>query len=180
MHKMYTYQDFKIQMKDAWQKCADKTAVVRLEEDGERTALRYAELLDIAEQTAQLLSEGGLGRADRAAVITPYSAQAVVLNLALAYAGYTAVLIDAALPPDERNRLLEYADVSAVFTIEEIYRTLDKGLLEGVPAFMIRKDFVFARFPDSVHTVTKITAAPRSEDVIAILFSSGTTGTMKG
>ena len=177
---MYTYQNFKNQIYNTWQKFANKTAVVRLEEYGDRTSLRYAQLLDIAEQIARLLSDSRLGRAYRIAVITPYSAQAVVLNLALAYGGYTAVLIDAALPPDERNRLLEYADVSAVFTIEDIYRGIDKSLLESMPAFMIREDFGFARFPDSVHTVTKTIAEPLNENVIAILFSSGTTGTMKG
>jgi len=176
----YTYQDFKTRINEVWRKYADKNAVVRLEPDGSRTSLKYAQLLKNAEILSKLLSETGITRAERIAVVAPYSAQAAVLNVMLAYTGYTAVLIDAALSSDERSRLLDYADVSAVFTTEEIQASFNRTITESIPVFKIGTDFSYFLFSDSVKCVSKKIVEPLNEEIIAILFSSGTTGTVKG
>lgn len=173
-----TYNDFKSKLNETWLKYSSKTAIVCIGKD--ISPLCFCDLSHIANRVTNLLSDAGLRHADRVAVISPHSPYAVVINLALAYAGFTAVLIDASLPIEERNRLLGYADVSAVFTTFKIHSTIDNTFLQNIPAFELKANFDYALFPDSVDQVRKNTSESQEENIIAILFSSGTTGTMKG
>lgn len=173
-----TYNDFKSKLNETWLKYSSKTAIVCIGKD--ISPLCFCDLSHIANRVTNLLSDAGLRHADRVAVISPHSPYAVVINLVLAYAGFTAVLIDASLPIEERNRFLEFADVSAVFTTFEIHSTIDSTLLQNIPAFELKDNFDYVLFPDSVDQVRKNASESTEENIIAILFSSGTTGTMKG
>lgn len=173
-----TYNDFKSRLSEAWHKYSDKKAIVRIEKD--MPSLRFCDLSHIANCVSDLLSEAGLRAADRVAVISPHSPYMIVINLVLAYAGFTAVLIDASLPTEERNRFLKFADVCAIFTTSKIYDTIDKTLLQNIPAYELNADFEYMLFPGSADRLRKTVLESTDENIIAILFSSGTTGTMKG
>lgn len=143
-----TYNDFKSRINEIWQKYSDKTAIVCIEEG--IPPLRFSDLFLIANRVNDLLSDAGLRPSDRVAVISPHSPYMIVLNLVLAYAGFTAVLIDSSLPAEERNRFLEFSDVCAIFTTSEIYHTLDKSHIQNIPAYRMMNDFTYILFPDCV------------------------------
>ena len=150
----YTFEDFKNQINKTWIEFSAKSAIVRLNSDGYRTVLNFGQLLEMSEAFAKLMSNYGIDRAERIAVISKYSAQAVVLNFMLAYSGYTAVLIDAALSANERNRLLEFSDVSAVFTTQDIYDSMSEEQIKNLPVFNIKEDFSFLKF-DGLFPITE-------------------------
>lgn len=176
----YTYESYKDKLDSTFVKYAKKGAVTCMREDGVGTTLSYGDILEMVRNVGEILKELGAGRANRIAVISKHTPEAVVLNLALAYLGYTAVLIDAGLPKEEIERLVNYADVSALFTTEAVYCGLSEEVKRGVPCFDIQARFVYVPFDDSVRTCTKVVMEPRCTDTVAIIFSSGTTAQMKG
>lgn len=178
----YTYEDYKTRFDEVFREEAQRNVIVCIgeNENGKQMALTYAELASTIQRIGELLTKAGLKRADRIAVLLPHNAMAVMGALALGYLGYTAVMIDATLPVEECNRLIGYSEVSAIFTTEALYGSQEESVLEAIPAFKINNDFSCESFENSVKCVHTICAEPTAENVIAILFSSGTTGTMKG
>lgn len=176
----YTYQDYRAKMDNTFSEHAGKGAVACLKKDGIGRTIAYSELLGIIHELERKLKESGLVRADRIAVISKHTPETVVLNLALAYLGYTAVVLDAGLPREELERLAEYADVSALFTTEDVYWVLRQELRKEIPCFSMETGFVYSLFEGSVKECKKEITELRCADTIAIIFSSGTTAQMKG
>lgn len=176
----YTYKDYKEKLDKVFTKYAKKGAVTCLKKEGVSDTLSYGSIWDIVQKIGNMLSEVGLVCTDRIAVISKHTPEAVVLNLSLAYLGYTAVLLDAGLPREEIERLVNYADASALFTTEEVYCALDEEVKGEIPCFTIRDGFVYTLYEDSIRTCEKKVTEPRCTDTIAIIFSSGTTAQMKG
>lgn len=180
LYQIYTYDDFRNKLDAVFQKYGEKVAVTCIVEQGSGRQLTYHKMKEQIGQLHNMLQNAGLKRAERVAVMTKAAAEAVVLNLGLAYLGYTAVLIDAALPQEERNKLLEYADINAVFTTAEDYFQMNCKIRNEVPVFEIKQDFSYRLFNDSVMKCMRKNVAPLYEDVIVVIFSSGTTAEMKG
>ncbi len=180
VYPIYTFEDYKEKIDNTFKIYGKKTAITRIVENGIERKLTYAEMLEKLEELEKVLLEVNVKRAERVAVVTKPTAEAVVLNFGLAYLGYTAVLIDAALPQEEQNKLLEYADVNVVFTTVDVYEQMDCEIKGKVPVFEIKKDFSYRIFRDSIRKCIKKNIEPCHEDVIAIIFSSGTTAEMKG
>lgn len=178
----YTYEDYKTRFDKVFREEAQRNVIVCIgeNENGKQMSLTYAELASTIQRIGAFLTKAGLKRADRIAVLSPHNAMAVMVTLALGYLGYTAVMIDATLPVKECNRLIGYSEVSAIFATEALYGSLEASVLEAIPAFKINNDFSCELFENSVKCVYKICTEPTAENVIAILFSSGTTGGMKG
>ena len=176
----YTYEDYKEKLNSTFFKYKQKGAVTCIKKHDESDTLTYGNVSDIVNKIGKMLSEFSLVRADRIAVISKHTPEAVVLNLVLAYLGYTAVLLDAGLPKEELHRLVIYADVTAVFTTEAVYCSLDEEVKRDIPYFRMQEDFMYDLFEDSVKSCEKEVKEPRCTDTIAIIFSSGTTAQMKG
>lgn len=180
MDMKYTYEDFKDAIDSVVKEYGDKTAIACIGDSAVDRRISYRELLEIVKEITGTLRKVGIERAQRVAVVSPPTAEAAVLNLALAYGGYTNVLVDATLPAVECNKLLRYADIDAIITTEVIYDRLDKELKSEIPAIRINNSFTYELFKDSVSECRKENTEPYDREVIAIVFSSGTTAEMKG
>lgn len=180
MDLKHTYEGFKDAIDSVVRKYGNKTAIACIGDSAVDRRITYKELLEIVKEFIGILQMAGIKRAQRVAVIMPPTAEAVVINLALAYGGYTNVLVDASLPTIECNKLLRYADVDAIITTEAIYSQLDSELKGEIPAIKGNNSFTYELFEDSVSECKKQNTEPYDEEVIAIVFSSGTTSEMKG
>ncbi len=162
-------------------KYAEKKAIVYMRDNGESTFTTYKEILSGCERLEAQLVKVGIVTGDRVAIISPHSPQAVLAALGLAYAGVTTVLIDASLPRDEINRLLEFADVRGIFTTEKMFEELDKKGMQRIAIFKLcNQECVYESFVGYEKCVEKVSTPDPEDDVVAILFSSGTTAQMKG
>jgi len=176
-----TYIEYKSRVNNVCSIYAEKSAIVYMRENGERTVTTFGEMLHGYKKLADIILKANIVPGDRVAVITPHSPQGILSALGLAYNNVTAVLIDASLPADEINRLLEHADVRGVFTTEKIYLLIDKEIKRYIPIFKLcEKENEYTLFSDSVSSTRKERTIDPELDVIAILFSSGTTAQMKG
>ncbi|MCH5182999.1 MAG: AMP-binding protein [Oscillospiraceae bacterium] len=176
-----SYQKYRTEIDQRCQRFADKTAITYMRDNGEITETTFAEMLKGHKDLVRLMTTAGVVAGDRAAIIAPHSPQSVLAALGLAYANITAVLIDASLPASEINRLLSYSDVQACFVTDKLYNGITTELKNAVPFFeLCSRENEYRLFEGSVSTPHKEKTPDPEKDVIAILFSSGTTAQMKG
>lgn len=180
LYPIYTYEDYREKQSAVFKNYGKKMAIACVGDNAIEREITYRELLEMANKIIAFLQGIGLRRAQRVAVISPPTAEAVVLNMALAYGGYTNVLIDATLPSVECDKLLRYADVSAIFATETIYSQLDTELKKEIPSIRINNSFEYVLFDGCATECKKTSMEPYDEEVVAIVFSSGTTAEMKG
>jgi len=160
---------------------ADKTAITFMRSDGRITKTSYNDIFIICEDMKKILDSVGVVAGDRVAIVSPHSPQALLTALGLAYSNVQTVLIDASLPGSEINRLLKLADVRGLFVTEYIHKLIEHDNKNGIPVFKLcDEEGKYILYEDSVKTVNKEKTPDAETDVIAILFSSGTTAQMKG
>lgn len=175
------YREFVKRFEDVCAKYAEKTAITYMRDDGSKTLFKFGEIYNRVQAAKEQFAAVELRPGDRAAIIAPHSPFAVMAGLSLAYSNITSVLIDASLPGEEINRLLEFSDVRAVFTVPSIYRNIDKELVSDIPVFNLsNENEEYRLFENSVQKTAKTATTDPHLDVIAILFSSGTTASVKG
>ena len=175
------YQEFVKRLDEVCTQYNDKIAIEYMRNDGSKTTYTFGKIKDHIIKAQDFFERVGLRKSDRVAIIVPHSPFAIMAGLSLAYSNLTSVLIDASLPEEEINRLLEFSDVRAVFTTPKIHGLIKSTLISDIPVFNSDTfEFSLALFADSVLGVKKNKTIDPHDDVIAILFSSGTTTEMKG
>ena len=175
------HTDFKKKIEYITNRYSDKTSMVYMTENDEDISFSFNDIYKIIIETQSVLQKCGVTCGDRVAIITPHSPYGVMAGLALAYSSVTAVMIDASLPIEEICRLLEFSDVRALFTTKDLYSKIPPELTQNIPCFELGRDNTVNKFIEgSIETVSMSETADKDTDVIAIIFSSGTTDKMKG
>lgn len=150
-----------------------------IKKTGRDIVFRYDQIPDALRSTANMLKQAGISAGCRVAVISEHSPYALLTDLLLAYIGIKPVLIDASLPVEEIRKMLSDADVSGMIVSHDKYNDFFTNSTFDVPAFMIEPDFTYSHIQSSPKKCS--TKYPFSDDdVIAIIYSSGTTGVNKG
>lgn len=158
----------------------DANSITFLSDNG-ISAYSFGYLFEGMEVWIKSIGEYGINQGDRISVIAPASPCSVCAILAMAMCNVTAVMIDPNLPSDEINRLLAYSDTRGVLATESIYNLLSEDIIRNIPVFDIGSGtFKPVLFPESVKFVKCDETSDKGRDVIAVLFSSGTSGSMKG
>ena len=176
-------QEFVTRFEEVCEKFADKAAITYLRNDDSKLDFTFKNIFGRIQAAVELFARAGLQPGDRAAIISPLSPHAVFALFSLVYANITAVLIDSTLPPQEIDKLIEFSDLRAIFTVPAIYETINKQRTNDIPVFDLSNESMeMGRqvFDGSADKVSRPQTADPDISVFALLFSSGTTSEMKG
>jgi acyl-CoA synthetase (AMP-forming)/AMP-acid ligase II len=140
----------------------------------------YAELDRLADEVALGLSDLGVHRGDVVALALPSTPEYLAAYVGAARLGAITAGINPSLAPAERGALVEVAGASLVLATE--------ALADGLPAHAHGELVEVASSPDGVLASLRVEGAPPVEAPtdgdpdapVAIVFTSGTTGTPKG
>ncbi|MFI6306034.1 amino acid adenylation domain-containing protein [Amycolatopsis thailandensis] len=140
-------------------------------DDGER-ALSYGELAEYAERLAGYLSDRGVRRGDRVAVVMERSPDLIATLLAVWKAGAAYVPVDPAYPMERVKFMLADAEPAAV-VCAEAYR---EAVLDGGIAPIV----LDPRTRQAVSEQARLSVGVVAADVAYVMYTSGSTGTPKG
>ncbi len=166
---------------------SEKTALVVRDEAGNEQRWTYAELDSLTQRVASGLTALGLTPGDRVGLYMPLSAEAVAAYLGIIRAGMVAVLIADSFSAVELKRRLTLADAQLLITVDAYaYNGKPLVVYDRVKQAQSPRTVVVAAGetslrPDDLYWSDFLddSAAPTHEaspdDLISILFSSGTT-----
>ncbi len=182
----------------------DKTAIIWEGEPGEERHLTYAELSAEVNRCANALRELGVGRGDRVAIYLPMIPEAAIAMLACTRIGAVHSVVFGGFSAESLRDRINDAAAVAVITADGGYRrgqvvplkSFADEALEGTPS--VRHVLVVRRIGEAVNAEMKdgrdhwwhdvvdsasSEAEPEAmdaEDMLFILYTSGTTGKPKG
>ena len=160
---------------------SNKNAVTYMRNNGSSDKLTFKEIGNFIHDSVESFKKINLVSGDRVAVISVQSPWVVIISLALTYSGITIVPIDASLPYEEIEKLLDFSDVKALFTTTKLYNCFSKKIIGHIPCFNLDNGLAVTAFSaDHANCFGSPPTSDPETDVIAILYSSGTTGQMKG
>ncbi len=145
----------------------------------EEERFTYREAEKKIEAVSRFLASKGIGKGDNVGVSGKNSPEWAIAYFGILYAGATVVPLDYALKDNEMEKLISFGDVKHLFIdAERIDNINASGALELEKYTLERngKD-VFVLDMDGPEFTRE---EAEGEDVAAILFTSGTTGTPKG
>lgn len=154
---------------------ADKELISYYKDDGSVERWTYGSFrAEVAWMVAQL-EKSSVRKGDRVLLLAVLSPEAYRIIIALAMYGATCVILDGEQPQEELNYLVEQSDVRAVFTNVEFYNRYVKEYAEKYPVYNLATG---CQFCEKTYSMS-VTEDPDNE-VMAILYSSGTTSEPKG
>ncbi len=150
---------------------------LQVKRDGSYVRYTYSQVWKTACAAARKLRDAGVEAGTRVALFAENSPEWVIAYLAIHLSGATVVPLDAQFGADELTNLLSFAEVRHVITdqahqelINETVPDLTSFLLEG------QTDNILNDSGGEDITLEKM----RDEDIMSVIFTSGTTGAPKG
>ncbi len=138
----------------------------------------YRELMQAIASLALSLSERGIGKGDRIALLSENRPEWIMSYLAVASLGAAIVPLDAQLTSKEAAILLASSGSKAVFVSAATMQKLPTGVSLMVISFddgAMPFSSLLKAYPDAA-----LPPAPSAGDLAALLYTSGTTGDPKG
>jgi long-chain acyl-CoA synthetase len=159
--------------------------------DGRET-YRYADLRQMAGALAGWLLENGIGRGARVAILADNHPRWVAAYLGIIAAGCTSVPLDTALDQGQVTKLLEDSQ-SAVLLSDAKHLELAAAAIAGMAVKLVRTDSAPHQGSDSdagiaasldgifaAGSATFTTSPVSADDLVSLLYTSGTTADPKG
>ncbi|MCM1321245.1 MAG: AMP-binding protein [Bacteroides sp.] len=149
----------------------------------ERNTLTYSQVLRNTEKLADWMLSAGIKKGDRIAVSGKNSPEWGTVYLAALTAGGIIVPIDYALHDNEIENLLRAAEPKLFFVDEEKFEYFSEK--SNIASFDMQVYSLNKKYPERYVYLLETEQSPAAvtaseQDVAAILFTSGTTGTPKG
>lgn len=153
-----------------------KTFIVEEADDGSDRRLSFDDVFALRDQLTPLLR---IRRGDRVAICMRNRTEWIVGFLAVVKAGGIAALLNSRGSPEELVAMIHEVTPELVLADGERARLIREGGYAG-RMFDLTRPFDDAEIERRGHTSAEAPGAPTPDDACAILFTSGTTGRVKG
>ncbi len=139
----------------------------------------YTEALKKIKELAYYLVKSGVKKNDHICVSGKNSPEWAIVYLAIHFAGAIIVPLDYALHPNEMEKILSFGDVNTIFMDDDKIDLVDPNSTFIKTRYSLESN---KKHQYALDLIGEEVTLPRLEcdDVAAILFTSGTTGTPKG
>lgn len=181
------YFNIGVDVCDKWaERDGERLALIHKAKDGSVSEYSFADLRDLSNQTANMLTSYGVKRGDRVAVFLPQAPETGYGHIAAYKMGCIGVPLFALFGPDALEYRINNAGIKAIITDEAGATKLKSlaGKLEPLEqVFCIDGDhFGFHDFHKEriQHSTEFSPVNTRSEDSAFLIYTSGTTGNAKG
>lgn len=132
----------------------------------------FTQIYELAQQTALFLQAQGVKKGDKVVIFAPNSPYWVALFFGCIFIGAIPLAINVQSPIDQVNKIIAQTEASVIF-VNPFFKDLFPGL----------KVFVLDYLPDLVRSFAVqqfVPADVHEDDILQILYTSGTTGDPKG
>lgn len=148
--------------------------------DGSKRTLTYAQVLANVRKLAKWMTANGIKKGDKVVVTGKNSPEWGTVYLATLFASGIIVPIDYALHDSETENLIQTAQPKLIFADEDKFNHLVQNNRE-TPVYSLNPKYS-EKYIYGLETTDDVVQNPpaKPEDVAAILFTSGTTGSPKG
>jgi long-chain acyl-CoA synthetase len=160
------------------EKQPEKTALQIRDKEGSYSSITYQDLYANCLKLKSQLESMGYKPGDYISVYGDNSPNWVISYIAINFLGGTVIPLDALLGPHDIYNFLEFAEVKAVIVDESHIINLKEELASKNSAINAISMESIINEPGDAETIEPYSADP--DDLLAILFTSGTTGTPKG
>ncbi len=175
---VYTAEQYRALCDACFSEHADRGTIASIR-TGAVERITFRELKQGTERLEKAISEQGIRKNERIALLAHLSPSCVAAMLQLAYCGYTCVMVDANLPTAAILRVLAFSDVSAVLLGEDFLDLGNAEPLSGIPLWKLCDtpcEYELLHAPKK----RRFPTIEGDHEVVGILFSSGTAGESKG
>jgi long-chain acyl-CoA synthetase len=158
----------------------NRLALAVRKDNGQYRNYTYDEFLTTINDYAQRLMDAGIKKGDRVALIAENAPETVIAFMSILSVECTAVMLDPSLMQNDLIDLIAFSDVRGIMMSQKARGSFPDSETFSVPTFDIFNQC--KAFDGDLNQLTPDyppTPDPDTE-VAAILFSSGTTSTMKG
>ncbi len=173
------YRNYRQKIEEVLRDYSGKNAVTYMRSNGTTEKLSFHDIEVFLHKASEDLEKYNIIPGDRVAIVSPLSPYAVIISIVLTYMNITIVPVDASLPVGEIEKLIEFSDVRGLFITDKLHSRISRKITGKIPCFRIYDALSITPFEDSAPCIAVKTPDPEM-DVTAIIYSSGTTGQMKG
>lgn len=177
-------------LRDALETWPTEVCLIESDRGEEKLRLTYRAFKDAGVPLAKALQDLGIGPGDRVSIIMTNQSKWLISAYAIFYCGATLVPLDFKLKPEEQWQLLKHSGAKILITEYGIWRQLGaapgRANAENLKAVLVTEAPANANLNGAIRWeeargVRPPVFVPRSrQDVVCIVYSSGTGGTPKG